>query len=387
MRRFVFLSSFIFIFFRANEGFAFPEMIRNHYVNCTSCHISPNGGGLLTEYGREISVANLSTWGSEDEAKPFYNLIHENPKDLTIGAFIRGVQTYQNNSQVRFGDYWWMQAELEGAYHFGGRKQWTVDLSLGVSPDVLNGLLPNGASPLTSHRQFVLYDFDDVNSLRAGKFLADYGVYFQDHTIATRQGIGFDEGAETYNLEYHYHGENWSGSLTLDFGRPDDLGLFMEKGAVGNVAYNLNDHDKVGWSVFAGAQNGNSRQLTGPYFLLGFTPHFYFLAESDFQFVQPSQGDSTKGWFTYEKLGYEVTQGVQIYLMGQSFVHAFNGTYQPLAQTIKYGSTTNRLYGVGPGVYWYPRPHFYVQLEVQQQFSEELPSSQTTGFLSGSIYL
>ena len=37
---------------------------------------------------------------------------------------------------------------------------------------------------------------------------------FADHTIATRQGIGFDEGNETYNLEYSYQGDKWSGSLT-----------------------------------------------------------------------------------------------------------------------------------------------------------------------------
>ena len=179
---------------------AFPEMIRHGYVNCTSCHVSPNGGGLLIEYGREISVAALSATGTEEEAKPFYHLFDE-PKNMTVGSFIRGVQTAQNNSKVSSGYFWFMQADLEAAMSFGSKKEWTADFSLGISPEVLNGLLPNGVSPLASRRQFLMYRPTEMTSIRAGKFLLDYGVYFPDHTISTRQGIGFDEGNETYNIE------------------------------------------------------------------------------------------------------------------------------------------------------------------------------------------
>ena len=374
------LSSFL----KVESARAFPEMIRYHYVNCTSCHVSPNGGGILTEYGHEISVAALSTWGTEDEAKPFYNVFSE-PKNLTVGAFIRGVKTYQNNSQVTNGNFWFMQADFEAAYQFS--KKWTADLSLGVSPDVLNGLLPKGVSPLSSRRQYVMYRPTEDTSVRAGKFVTDYGVYFQDHTIPTRQGIGFDEGDETYNLEYSYQGEFWSGSVTANLGRPDDLSLMMEKGIAATGGINVADHDKVGWSAFAGAENSKSRQLTGPYVLLGFSKEFFFVGEADLQISQPAFGETNQGLFTYEKLGYDIIQGLEIYVMGQTVTHAFKGEYQPLAQDLKYGPTTNRLYGVGPGIYWFPRPHFYLQLEVQQQFSNELPSSQTTGFLTGNIYL
>ena len=48
------------------------------------------------------------------------------------------------------------------------------------------------------------------------------GIYFPDHTIPTRQGIGFDEGMETYNLEYSYQSDKFSGSVTADFGRIDN---------------------------------------------------------------------------------------------------------------------------------------------------------------------
>ena len=224
--------------FELTPAFSFPEMIRHDYPNCSSCHVSPNGGGILNDYGRETSVAALSQWGSEDEAKPFYNLFDQ-PKNTNIGAFIRGVQTYQNNSQVTSGNYWFMEADLEAAYHFA--PKWTADLALGISPDVLNGLLPKGVSPLASRRQYVMYRPTEDTSVRVGKFVTDYGVYFQDHTISTRQGIGFDEGDETYNLEYGHQGEHWSGSVSADLGRPDDLNLMMEKGVAATGGIDISD--------------------------------------------------------------------------------------------------------------------------------------------------
>jgi len=41
----------------AQRAFALPTMIRLGYPNCASCHISPQGGGLLNPYGRGIDRA------------------------------------------------------------------------------------------------------------------------------------------------------------------------------------------------------------------------------------------------------------------------------------------------------------------------------------------
>jgi len=47
---------------------AYPEMARAGYVNCNSCHISVNGGGILNDYGRELSKEELAVWKSKDES-------------------------------------------------------------------------------------------------------------------------------------------------------------------------------------------------------------------------------------------------------------------------------------------------------------------------------
>ncbi len=41
----------------ASTAYATPNMIRLGYPTCASCHLSPQGGGLLTEYGKGIDAA------------------------------------------------------------------------------------------------------------------------------------------------------------------------------------------------------------------------------------------------------------------------------------------------------------------------------------------
>src|SRR5438128_3814131 len=39
------------------RALALPTMVRLGYTNCAACHISPQGGGLLSAYGKSIDQA------------------------------------------------------------------------------------------------------------------------------------------------------------------------------------------------------------------------------------------------------------------------------------------------------------------------------------------
>jgi len=64
-----------FLFFAATVADAFPELTRHGYVSCTACHVSPNGGGAMTPYGRGLSRELLSTWGGTREAEVGHGLL------------------------------------------------------------------------------------------------------------------------------------------------------------------------------------------------------------------------------------------------------------------------------------------------------------------------
>src|SRR6185437_15537198 len=103
----------------------------------------------------------------------------------------------------------------------------------------------------------------------------------------------------------------------------------FDKGVAATGAMALGDSSKAGYSAFFGTENSKNRELTGPYALLGFTKHFYFLGEADLQFTQPPGSSSTKGVVSYERLGYEAIQGLHFYWMQQTYVYDFGVNFDP----------------------------------------------------------
>src|SRR5690606_35141131 len=97
---------------------ALPEYSRHGYFNCSSCHASPSGGGVLTPYGRGISAEVVTTWQREKEEQPLHGLI-DLPPSLLLGGHLRFVQFHIENDRVKQGRFIAMQKDLELGVHFG----------------------------------------------------------------------------------------------------------------------------------------------------------------------------------------------------------------------------------------------------------------------------
>jgi hypothetical protein len=334
---------------------AYPGMIRHGYVNCTSCHLSPSGGGVLTPYGRGLAGEVLSTWSHEGEGNFLYGALDKDKKPsekVLLGGDIRVLGSYFKNPQYTEKRLFPMQADLEGAYKMG---RFTLDLELGyVDGDDLQTL-----------RHYLMYNFSDQDALRLGKFRNNYGINTDEHEWAVKNNLGWNDETETYNLEYSRLTDNYSVYATALFGTPESVenrrGLtigrtgYTDRGGSARASVYLAEKYEIGASAFYGKKLGADwRTVAGPFVVLGFTKNFFYMGELDFQ-------NQTRRWgiFDVQRLTYEPVQGLQLFLQ------------QELAQPNQPMNANNmpnsRLARYGTGVLFFPRPHFELDARWQLQ--------------------
>lgn len=338
---------FIFMFVAVGLGssipvFGYPEMTRHGYVNCTTCHYSPSGGGILTAYGRELSGDLLSTWNREGENAFIYGIL-DTPEWLSLGGDFRSIYLSRNPAVGRsVSEFVYMQADAEAAVTF--LKHWTFVGTLGYE-EISGPYEPIEA--VVARRHYLLFKPTDEWSFRAGKFQHAFGINVAEHILSTKRGLGWDQNTETYNIEAAWIGEKLDVFATGIFGRPDDEKLRRDQGVSLKGGYALGESYKVGMSYFYGDGATAVRHVYGVYGILGFTKRFFLLTETDFQFRSPRNTleDESVGWVGSHRLDYEFIQGLHAYALVDYSKLDF------------YFSTTLRD-SFGGGVQWFPRPHF-----------------------------
>ena len=83
---------------------ALPTMIRLGYPNCVSCHISPQGGGLLNPYGRGVDAAQSFRTGEYEPTER--KLLRTLSWSGRINQDFRFVSAGTNGSTLRFRSRW-----------------------------------------------------------------------------------------------------------------------------------------------------------------------------------------------------------------------------------------------------------------------------------------
>jgi len=308
-------------------------MIRQNYSNCIACHESPSGGGLLNAYGRSISAEVLSTWGDAKEARPFYGAFDNKSlnKWLNIGGDLRGAQFHNKSSQFTENKFIHMQAGIESSLKYSKLK-FVSFFGKEEADNMLRGKFL---------RYFLQYQALEELTVRAGRFIPNFGINIAEHILATRSGLGFDEGSERDQVEAMWSGEKWNTSLTYSKQVETPANSKLEKAVNAQLNYSLLESYQIGGDLWIGELEGQWRQIYGLHALLGFNKKFYYLTEFDFQ----NNFTKTTGLFHFSKLGYE-------------FIKGFHGIiledYQKI--DLKDGLTLSNSYGAG--LEWYPRPHF-----------------------------
>ncbi|HEY8278966.1 MAG TPA: hypothetical protein VIH99_05040 [Bdellovibrionota bacterium] len=329
-------------------AFAFPEMVRHHYVNCNACHVNPSGGGLLTEYGRGMSGEVLSTWHYENESLFLHGALKPEklPSFLNVGGDVRAVQVHRESRQVREGRYILMQTALEGA------------ATVGPVSAVASYFAPDRKNHVHGElgRFYLLGNVTDAFQLKAGRFLPAFGIADPHHILSTRQSLGFGYGSNRDAAEAHYSGEQWHGALGVSRSRLDSALRQKEESVSFQLEKFFSDSYRVGVSAWRGETEQMRRWLWSLHGILGFTEHSYLLSETTWQNRQSKTPGSAweMGIFHFSRVGYEFFQGFHLTALGDI---SETNISQPDSLTVM----------AGGGPIWYPRPHLEFELVFTQR--------------------
>jgi hypothetical protein len=211
--------------------------------------------------------------------------------------------------------------------------------------------------------EFLLTKPDAENRVtwRSGRFMPAYGIGFAEHTLVTRQWLDFQPGEERYASEVAWSNDQASAIATAIFSQTEGNGIMSEKGGALQIARAIGQKSKAGANYYQtqrrdadGKSDGSgiyTRRLIGAFAHVGFTKDWYGLLEVDRTqgLAQRWSGvvADTSKWGLVEsfKLGYEITQGLQLVAI-QEFANL--NTEQTLAKFDAYSI----------GAEWFPRPHW-----------------------------
>lgn len=328
----------------ATDSSAFPELIRHGYDSCTTCHVSPAGGGALTPYGRGISEAVLSTWANEGEGNPGHGALPPPPDWLMVGGDIRSVEVATKTDDAQTYTFVPMQADAELAVKIPQLPGITVDASVGeYGPD----------RQVQYRRNYIKADVDKHLSLRVGHFTPAFGVNLPDHTTLTRESMGLGEGSESNNAEVAWVAPGGEMIGTFIYGAsttvtadpatgynapPADA---MTGAAMRDAVY-LGSSTQVGVSYLGISNFTQWRQAYGAFVQSGIMTRAYVLAEYDRKYETGKTSD-----LGLLKFGYEVHQGVMATLQADSDGEEKEGRV---------------------GLQWWPRPHLEFLIEERRSF-------------------
>ena len=198
---------------------AYPQFqFSSGTTRCSQCHYSPDGGGLITSWGRDEAGDTISLGG--DGA--FLHGLWTPPAWVALGANIRFVSPLVNASggpESPTISVFPMQTDGYARFAFG--DQVSLYLEGGIRGDVgwdetFSNRVDSVTARLISNDHYLMWRPSATGPYaRVGRFFATYGLRFVEHIFFVQRYTGFDIYNETYNLAGGYVAEDWELHLTL----------------------------------------------------------------------------------------------------------------------------------------------------------------------------
>lgn len=339
---------FILIYFGILKAYAYPEMIRHGYVNCMACHATRQGGDLLSDYGRELSKElfsrNDSIFKSPNAEKTYWQI--ETPEWLRVGVNVRLLQTMTENSVASKGRFMFMQVDAD----FLGRVTNEIQLYASVGRFEPPNANSEWRDFIYVPRVWASYSKNwregaEGASLRVGRFYPVYGINIAEHPYVTRRYLDFNPGQERVSAELSWSNENYQVIATGLVQRANFEKYDEEKGFVLQMSKVIGKSARAGLNVYRSQWTQNSisqdKSFEGAFALIGWTSEWSTLFQAD----KINFPDGKTGFVELLKLGYEYTQGVQLF--------ATQEYYNPDTE-----KTDPHVEAYGVGIQYFPFPNF-----------------------------
>lgn len=169
-----FLTAALLLAVAANLSYALPRFASRTGSKCQSCHVNPSGGAMRQTFGSQYGREQLPVpaWSKDFEMEDFTNIL---TNVLGVGADFRTLFFYQQNAQSNTNAFWQMQGNIYLNFRVAKR------VSMFISKGLYSG--------------FEIFGLLDVlpahGSVKVGKFVPNFGVKLDDHTVFTRTYTGF----------------------------------------------------------------------------------------------------------------------------------------------------------------------------------------------------
>ncbi len=376
---------------RAHVANAYPWMLKHGQSACSSCHVDPSGGELLTDYGRMVSDDELSSFSSGDLLGPSAGGLSEpffGAGELASGFDAGGSIRLAGLSRSVAGepDFRVFPMQLDLWTNVSIARRIALAASLGASRVPVGS--PHGRAAqvtddqgtglnLISRTHWLAFDLGDDGEtlLRFGRLNVPFGLRLAEHTSWVREVTQTDRESD------QQHGVALA--LEVAFLRAEMLAIlgnyqvspdrFRERGFAAHLEFALGSDIALGLNTLLTTAAGDrldpgagrtNRRLYGSTLRMVMLRDLVVLAEADL--LRRSRRHF--GYVGFARVDYELLHGV--HLLGT-------------AEILDVGEPEGLLSGSAPGrgepklggwlsIDWFPLTHFNLRLDAISRQDEPL---------------
>ncbi|NVB83570.1 MAG: hypothetical protein HOV81_34670 [Kofleriaceae bacterium] len=285
----------------AGRAYAYPQFELAKDQSCSGCHLSPTGGGPLSENGM-VTAEAISKFGMNPEF--MYGAV-KTPDWLVVGGDLRGAYGYLQAPQ-RYIVGFPMQADFYGVVT---QKNFSLHVTAGFRPEEDGN---EAATHFWSREHYAMWQSQPGSPeglfVRAGRFMPVFGLRLAEHNVYTRRYGGTPLYADTYGIGASYISSKIDAHITGFVKDPliDPVNLYS--GAAIYSELSINPLLKIGAGGMVQVSDFDHKfrgTLTAKHYI----PSADLLIQAEVQIVNPHVSD----------FGYMQTVG---YLMATKFLPA-----------------------------------------------------------------